>query len=153
VQNHILNETQFGNFMINTLLTIDWNADPNAPELQMEVDGTSVTLDFFVNNFVFDKFKDGDKAKLTFYNCLKYSFNSMNDEGYYMEEYRYKNSELPWGEFYKLDTNWESDFPKMHTNLDVNADEEKMNHYIYFFKDNTFECVAEGYLLEFYNNK
>jgi hypothetical protein len=29
----------------------------------------------------------------------------MNEEGYYMGKYRYKNNDLPWGEFYKLETN------------------------------------------------
>jgi len=85
--------------MTNTLLTTDWNADPNAPEVQLTVDGTSVTLDFFVNYFIYDKFKEGDRAKLTFYNCHKYSFNSMNDEGYYIGQYRYKYTDLPWGSF------------------------------------------------------
>jgi len=103
--------------MTNTLLTKDWNADPNAPEVELSVEGSSVTLDFFVNYFIYDKFNEGDKAKLTFHNCIKYSFNSMNDEGYYMGQYRYKYSDLPWGEFYKLDTNWETDFPARHITL------------------------------------
>ena len=82
--------------MNNILLTKDWNADPNAPEVQLSVEGSCVTLDFFVNYYIYDKFKEGDKATLTFPNCLKYSFNSMNDEGYYMGQYRYKYSDLPW---------------------------------------------------------
>lgn len=139
--------------MTNILLTTYWNADPNAPEVQLIVHGTSVTLDFFVNYSLYDKFKEGDKAKLTFFNCLKYSFNSMNDEGYYMGQYRYKYTDLPWGEFYKLDTNWESDFPVRHITLIANSDKERLNHYIFFFKDNTFECVAERYQLEFHGYK
>ena len=78
--------------MTNTLLTKDWNADPNAPEVNLLVEGNSVILNFFVNYFMYKKFKEGDKAKVTFINCLKYSFNSMNDEGYYMGQYRYKNT-------------------------------------------------------------
>lgn len=139
--------------MTNTLLTEDWNADPNAPEVKLTIEGSSVTLDFFVNHFIYDKFKEGDKAKLTFPNCLKYSFSSMNDEGYYRGQYRYKYSDLPWGEFYRLDTNWETDFPVRHIALTDITDKEKLSHYIFFFKDNTFECVAENYQLEFYNGK
>lgn len=139
-------------FMTNTLLTTDWNADPNAPEVELVVEGSSVTLNFFVNCFIYEKFKEGDKAKLTFINCLKYSFNSMNDEGYYMGQYRYKYTDLPWGEFYKLDTNWETDFPARHTILADITDKSNLNHYIFFFKDNTFECIAENYHLEFYSN-
>lgn len=140
-------------FMTNTLLTTDWNADPNAPEVKLTAEDTSVTIDFFVNYFLFDKFKEGDQARVIFLNCLKYSFNSMNDEGYYMGQYRYKYTDLPWGEFYKLDTNWETDFPARHITLTEMTDKERLNHYIFFFKDNTFECVAESYQLEFYSNK
>jgi hypothetical protein len=139
--------------MTNTLLTKDWNAAPNAPEVQLSVKGSSVTLDFYVNYYIFDKFKEDDKARLTFTNCLKYSFNSMNEEGYYMGQYRYKYSDLPWGEFYKLNTNWETDFPIEHIALADLTDKEKLSHYIFFFKDNTFECVAENFQLEFYNDK
>jgi hypothetical protein len=81
--------------MTNTLLTTDLNADPNAPEVKLTVEDNSVTLDFFVNYFLFDKFEEGDKARMTFLNCHKYSFNSMNDEGYYMGQYRYKYTDLP----------------------------------------------------------
>ena len=137
--------------MTNTLLTIGWNADPNAPEVQLTVDGTSVTLEFFVNYFNYEKFEEGDKAKVTFNNCHKYSFNSMNDEGYYMGQYRYKYTDLPWGEFYKLDTNWETDFPARHNLLTAMTEKARPSHYIFFFKDNTFECVAESYQLEFYS--
>lgn len=135
--------------MKRTLLTTDWNADPNSPEVELMVEGNTVMLDFFVNYFVFDKFKEGDRARVTFLNCLKYSFNSMNDEGYYREEYRYMHTDLPWGEFYILDTNWATDFPAGCTVLIGVPEKLKLNHYIFFFKDNTFECVAENYQLEF----
>jgi hypothetical protein len=139
--------------MTNTLLTTDWNADPNSPEVELIVTKSAVTLVFFVNYFIYENFREGDKAKLTFNNCFKYSFNSMNDEGYYMGQYRYKYNDLPWGEFYKIETNWETDFPVKHTTLTEMTDKSKLNHFIFFFKDNTFECVAESYQLEFYSNQ
>jgi len=111
--------------MNNTLLTEGWNAEPNAPEVQVIVEGLSVILNFYLNYFLFDNFKEHDKATVTFLNCHKYSFNSMNDEGYYMGKYRYKESDLPWGEFYKLDTNWETDFPIKHTILIQETDNIK----------------------------
>jgi len=137
--------------MTNTLLTKDWNADPNAPEVNLLVEGNSVILNFFVNYFMYKKFKEGDKAKVTFINCLKYSFNSMNGEGYYMGQYRYKNTDLPWGVFYKLDSKWATVFPTQCIILSQKRDNAALNHYIFFFKDNTFECVAENYHLEFYS--
>lgn len=139
--------------MTYTILTTDWNAEPNAPETALTVDKNFVTLDFFVNYFIYEKFKEGDKARLTFLNCLKYAFNAMNDEGYYKGHYRYKYTDLPWGEFYKLNTSWQTDFPAKHTALPEKIEKENLHHYIFFFKDNTFECVAESYQLEFYSSK
>ncbi len=135
--------------MIQALLTKDWNADPNAPEVKLSVDNTAVTLDFYVNAFQFDSFQEGDKARVTFLNCHKYSFNTMNEEGYYKGKYRYNNFRLPWGEFYRLDTNWQIDFPNEKTVLIEASDVAKQNHFIFFFKDNTFECVAEDCCIEF----
>ena len=135
--------------MTYTQITTDWNADPNDPQVQLSVGSLSVSLEFSLNNLQFDNFKIGDKAKLTFLNCHKFSFNNMNDEGYYMGQYRYKYNELPWGEFYKLETNWKTDFPRRHTVLNEDINIDKLHHYIFFFKDNTFECVAEKYELSF----
>jgi len=135
--------------MTYTQITTDWNADPNDPQVQLIVDKDSVSLEFYLNNFLFDNYHEGDKAKVFFINCHKYSFNNMNDEGYYRGQYRYNNAELPWGEFYKLNTDWKIDFPIRHKMLNDSPDSRKLNHYIFFFKDNTFECVAETYELEF----
>ncbi|MGZ5192016.1 MAG: hypothetical protein ACXWCZ_13490, partial [Flavisolibacter sp.] len=120
-----------------------------SPEVTLMVDNSSVTLNFFVNYFLFDNFNEGDRAKVTFNKCHKYSFNNMNDEGYYMGQYRYKYTDLPWGEFYLLDSDWHRDFPIRQNILLTDPEIKKQHHYIFFFKDNTFECVAEEYQLEF----
>lgn len=133
--------------MTYTQINTDWNADPNAPEVRLTVDNNSVTLEFYLNYFLFERFHEGDKAKLTFNKCYKYTFNGMNDEGYFQGQYRYKENQLPWGEFYKVETDWEKDFPLKHEVLNGKSDER--NHYIFFFKDNTFECVAEDFKIEF----
>ncbi len=139
--------------MTNTLLTIDWNADPNSPEVTLTVENTTVILVFYINYFLYERFQEGDKARLTFLNCQKFSFNTMNDEGYFLGQYRYKHNELPWGEFYKIETNWKVDFPTKHTILMGNPNHKNQSHFIFFFKDNTFECVSEEYHLEFYRDK
>jgi hypothetical protein len=84
-------------FMEAIKLTIDWNAEPNAPEVVLSIVRNTIILDFYVNYFLFENFMEGDKVKVIFKNCHKYSYNSMNDEGYYKGQYRYKYTELPWG--------------------------------------------------------
>lgn len=134
--------------MTFTQLNTGWNADPNAPEVSLSVKNQTVTLEFYLNNLAFGNVLEGDKGRLTFLHCHKYSFNGMNDEGYYMGQYRYKYTELPWGEFYRLFTDWQTDFPKFQKVLSKHPDTTKQKHYIIFFRDNTFECVAEDYIFE-----
>ncbi len=130
-------------------LNIGWNADPNAPEIQLSLNNNCVNLDFYLNYFMFDKFKEDDKGHLSFINCHKYSLNFMNDEGYHRGQYRYKDIFLPWGEFYLIETDWKNDFPKDAIILNNLSNKRDMNHYIFFFKDNTFECVAEKFEITF----
>ena len=132
-------------------LTVDWNADPNAPELNLSVNSSNVVLDFFVNYFKFEQFKENDKARIIFKNCHKYSLSSINDEGYFSGQHRYKYTDLPFGEFYQLDTNWQIDFPGEYSLLSSIGDAGNLHHYIFLFKENVFECVAESYSVEFYS--
>lgn len=123
-------------------LNHNWNAEPNVPEVQLKVEVNTIFLEFYLNG---EDFNEGHKGILKFINCHKYSFNSMNDEGYYLGQYRYKHTELPWGEFYKIDTDWEVDFPDSSIELEKIKSKNHLNHYIFFFRDNTFECVAEDF--------
>lgn len=132
-----------------TQLNQNWKAEPNAPEPSLVVNGKDVILEFFLNPFIFESVEEGNKGRLTFINCHKFSLNTMNDEGYYMGQYRYKYTELPWGEFYLLDTDWQSDFPNSFTIVTPASDLKGYKHYIFFLRDNTFECVAENFEFEF----
>ncbi|WBA43654.1 hypothetical protein [Hymenobacter canadensis] len=126
-------------------LNHDWNADPNAPEPHLTVAGQTVQLEFYLNAFQFAQFQEGDKACLTFRNCHKYSFNTLNDEGYYRGQHRYNDQQLPWGEFYELFTDWQTDFPQDAFTLGSVAGSTQLHQFVFFLRDNTFECVAESW--------
>lgn len=132
-----------------TKLTIDWNAEPNAPEEKITVIGDTVVVEFYLNSFVYEEFSEDDKGRLTFIGCHKYSTNGSNDEGYYMGQHRYKYQYLPWGEFYQLETDWRLDFADEPIFLSEPDSKTQLNHYLFFFKDSTFECVAAGYKIDF----
>ncbi|MFD2247012.1 hypothetical protein [Pontibacter ruber] len=132
-------------------LNIDWNADPNAPEPYLSVSGKQVSLRFYLNPFLFDQIEKDGEGELIFLNCHKYSFNNCNDEGYLHGQYRYSNEQPPWGEFYLLQTDWKYDFPMECTILEEKFSEDQMKHFIFFFRDNTFECVAEDYVFSYLN--
>ena len=95
--------------------------------------------------------KKGDKVKIRFINCSLYSLNTCNDEGYYYGQYRTNPNELPWGEFYEIKSGLDRNMPNPIVKIaDDNSDKK---HFIFFFKDETFECIASEYELVFYNEK
>lgn len=132
-------------------ITTDWNADPVSPEIELNIDGLDLVMDIYVNHLAFDKFKEGDKAKIRFLDCSQYSLNPCNDEGYYYGQYRTNPNKLPWGEFYEITSGLDRHFPEPI--IKVQDNEIDKRHYVFFFKDETFECIASDYELEFYNEK
>jgi hypothetical protein len=141
---HYIAEHMAGTMQWSKLNT-DWNADPNAPESKVYVEGDTIILEFYLNYFIYPKFKEGDIGRLFFYNGHKYSLGGTNDEGYFMGQHRYKDSWLPYGEFYQLDSNWFRDFPKDAVTIRPINNSDKLKHFIFFMKENVFECVAEDY--------
>jgi len=139
--------------MIYIKLNTDWNTEPNAPEVQLKVQGNKLELEFFLNSFIFDHIHEDVKGQLIFENCFKYSFNSCNDEGYFRGQYRYKNEFLPWGEFYELKHDWKNDFHKEYIILDDKTDKNNLKHFILFSKNNTFECIAKDFQFRYLKNE
>jgi len=130
-------------------ITTEWNADPVSPEIELNVDGTDLIMDIYLNHFVFDNYKEGDKAKIRFKNCAEYSLNTCNDEGYYYGQYRMNPNQLPWGEFYEIKSGLDRNMPNPRVTItNENLDRK---HFVFFFKDETFECLASEYELKFYN--
>ncbi len=127
-------------------LNENWNADPNAPIPTIEVNGANLKLTFYLNVFIFHEFNENDLGVLEFYNCRQYRMGSPNDEGFYVHnQSRYKKHGVEWGEFYLVqDSDWEFNFPQpIYVDTTLNMD--KLKHYLFYFRDDTFECVSESY--------
>ena len=127
-------------------ITNNWNADPNDPQVNIKLEKDSLLLTFGLNYFQYNNFKAENKLQITFKNCSKYSLNNCNDECYYNLQYRISPYDLPWGEFYEIISGISRDFPEainIYKNNNLN-----LRHFIFFFKDNTFECLAEEYHLK-----
>lgn len=129
-------------------LNKDWNAEPNAPEVEITVTGNDVVVEFYLNAFQFEAFNEGDKAVLTFRDCLQYRYGSPNDEGFYtFDQSRYKAFGVKWGEFYLVhDSDWKDNFPEPVAVSNQPTDE--LNHYLFYFRDGAFECIAKDYELK-----
>lgn len=128
-----------------------WNAEPNAPEVDIIIQDSKVIVSFYMNAFIFEKFDEDDKGILTFHDCIQYRYGSPNDEGFYcFRQSRYKDYGVKWGEFYEVkDSDWKTNFPDaILTNNHFDSSKE-FKHFLFYFKDGTFECVASDYDLEF----
>jgi len=128
----------------------DWNADPVEPKINLEIDGSNLIMEMYLNHYVFEEFEEGDKVKIVFSNCSEYSLNKCNDEGYYYGQYRTNPNELPWGEFYEIKNGFDTNFPEPV--IKITTDNKGKRHFIFFFKDETFECLAANYTFLFYNS-
>jgi len=130
-----------------TKLNIDWNAEPNSPNPQVTWSNTDLKLEFYMNPYQFPQFNEDDIGIITFTDCSRYRLGPTNDEGWHLGQCRFSKIAPTWGEFYeilgdlKLDQN-PNDWVIKSTNKNV----EK--HFLFYFRDNTFECDASGWALE-----
>ena len=131
-------------------LNKNWNAEPNAPALKLTATQEDVTLTFDLNPFLFDYIDEGDQGQLVFENVHAYRLDPTNDEGYMRGQFRYSDKELPWGEFYELpESNWSNDIPADRIELMKLDSLEAPTHFIFFFRDHTFECIADDYTFSY----
>jgi hypothetical protein len=125
-----------------TQLNHDWNADPNGPEINVQVLGTTLTLSFLANHYQFPQFVDGQIIRLRFANVWRYAIGEVNDEGWYRGQCRFSRVAPAWGEFYEVagdlrleqfDANWK---------VVTESPSGNLRHFLFYFRDETFECDA-----------
>jgi hypothetical protein len=124
-----------------------WNAEPNAPHPMVKVSGTDVLLQFFLNPFRFHQFGPDDRGTLRFSDCSRYRFGATNDEGWYLGQCRYSSIAPAWGEFYELSgADTRLDEPKDWQI--INEAPKASRHFLFYLRDETFECIAVGWEFE-----
>lgn len=130
-------------------LNLGWGAEPNAPFPKVEVfkADSKISLTFYLNSFIYDDVNEEDQGILQFNNCLKYRLGPTNDEGFYSGKCRFSKTGVKWGDFYSiLESNFKIDFPDDEVTIDKSLEDNKnLKHYLFYFRDETFECIAEDY--------
>ncbi len=61
--------------------------------------GKLFLLTFYLNPYVFPRFKLGDCGELTFPGCWRYRLGETNDEGWWRKQCRFSSIAPEWGEF------------------------------------------------------
>lgn len=126
-----------------------WNADPNAPEPAVFVSGPDVSVTFSVNAFRFPELSEGTKATLRFKNCHRFRTGPTNDEGWYTGKCRFSRLAPAWGEFYAVSGAPELLLAPSDWVANPNAPHAgPAKHYLFYFKDETFECMADDWQVE-----
>lgn len=122
-----------------------WNAEPNAPEEDVRVDGTSVEMSFTLNPWAYEA-KEGETATLRFRDSVRWRLGPTNDEGWFRGQCRYSTIAPAWGEFYEIVGNDRSrDLPNDWN--ETGAPRPTARHFLFYLRDSTFECIAGDWLL------
>jgi hypothetical protein len=124
----------------------DWNAEPNAPEAEVAVNGTTVRLTFFLNPWAYQAVEE-ERGSLAFSQCSLWRLGSTNDEGWDAGQCRYSKSAPRWGEFYELFGEDDQRFTPTdwHELMPISPEQR---HFLFYLRDNTFECFAAEWRFE-----
>ncbi len=126
-------------------LNTDWNAQPNAPNPTVRVEGNDLVLGFIPNSYVFPEYAKVNLIELVFTDCARYRLGLTNDEGWYRGQCRFSKLAPGWGEFYQVEGDLRlSQVPDKWTELPVEPT-AKHRHYLFYLRDHTFECDATGW--------
>lgn len=132
-------------------LNTNWDIAPNAPMEEITVKQNDVELEFLTNYNLKLNFKSADEyILLTFKDCLQYRYGEPNDEGFNIYgESRFVQYGVEWGHFYLVEnSNWKNYFPEA---IPVSLQNEQgLKHFLIYFRDATFECIARDYEMKEY---
>ena len=120
-----------------------WNAEPNAPNPQIKLEGQMLELLFLLNPFMCADSWEGQYGRLVFRGVGRYRMGTTNDEGWYRGQCRFSHLAPAWGEFYEVDGDVLLDkSPGDWIQVDSPSSFQK-RHFLFYFRDSTFECNAD----------
>jgi hypothetical protein len=123
------------------------NAEPYIPSPAIEIQAQDLVLKFSVNAFQFPEFEEGEFGALRFVRCERYRLGPTNDDGWYRGLCRFSKLAPEWGEFYIV----QGDADLLDAPQDwqpVTPSTGSGRHFLFYFRDNTFECVAKDCVIE-----
>jgi hypothetical protein len=100
-----------------------------------------------MNPFQLPEFSPQDVGQLRFVSCRRYRLGSTNDEGWYRGQCRFSGLARSWGEFYEIAGDLRlSECPQDW--IEVGPGPDNPRHFLFYFRDQTFECDAVGWSFE-----
>lgn len=126
-------------------LNLGWDAEPNVPEPVIKFDNSQLELTFFLNWQIYRDVAELDRGCLTFAHCWRYRLGSTNDEGWYRRQCRFSLLAPEWGLFYEVTGNLGIEHAEGWVTLDQCRNQLQSHHYLFYFRDETFECDAQSW--------
>ena len=124
-----------------------WNAEPNAPDPSVQIEGHDVVLTFLANAFQFPAFSEGQRLRLRFTDARRYRLGQPNDEGWSRGQCRFSGEAPAWGEFYEVSGDRKLQLSPNDWQT-VGGVRPPGRHFLFYFRDETFECEADDWSIE-----
>lgn len=121
-----------------------WNAEPVCPAPEFWTQDGTLHMRLILNHYAFPAFQKDDQGILRFGNCSRYRLGETNDEGWYQNQCRYRQAAPDWGEFYEL-TGPDPLRDQPDDWITLTPDADAMRHFLFYMKDETFECMASDW--------
>lgn len=125
-----------------TQLNTGWNAEPNAPNVQVEQDDNSLVISFMPNRFLYPEFEGVSAILIRFGNCQRYRITSINDHGWYDGQCRFSSLAPAWGEFYEISGDTRDD---MDATPWIAMEGFGSRHFHFYFRDAALEVKAKDW--------
>ena len=127
-------------------LNYGWNAEPNAPDPRISVEGSDLLLSLLANPFRFPRYVDGQRLRLRFAHAQRFWLGPTNDEGWYRGQCRFSGDAPVWGEFYEVSGDLKLDLCPGDWQA-LHASTSRGRHFLFYLRDWTFECEADDWTL------
>ncbi|CUJ86892.1 hypothetical protein RUE5091_00527 [Ruegeria denitrificans] len=128
-------------------LSNGWNADPNAPLPAVGLDKDHCWLRFAPNTWNNPSELSQGALYLQFQDCHRFRFLPINDESWYKGQCRFSKLAPAWGEFFSVTGNLLEEQEKTPW-ITVGHRPTCANHYLFYFRDELFECTASSWELK-----
>ncbi len=128
-----------------TKLNNGWDAEPNAPYPRIEIVASHLTLTFLLNPWIHDGVGEFDRGELTFFGCWRYRLGETNDEGWYRKRCRFSLLAPEWGQFYEVAGDLGIQLAPDDWILAGSDKPAESRHFLFYFRDETFECDAQSW--------
>ena len=133
-----------------TQLNKNWKAASEQSEPLISVTEDTFELTFELEPGAFAHIDKGDKGILKFTEVYAYRSEELDRAAYLAGNSRFKNEQLPWGEYYELPgSSWKTDFPSDKIIVNESLKNAKLKHWVIFCSNQLIECLALDYRFTF----